>query len=70
MKSLLKNPVFYDIFGLAVFTYLGILAVYHLINQTPLAKVHAIVILCIAIAGLIVDGTFVLKTFGHPKPLK
>lgn len=63
VPPLLKNPVFYDIFGLIVFTYLAILASYHLTNQTPLSNLNAMIILTIAIAGLIVDGTLVIRTF-------
>mgnify|MGYP001591770657 FL=1 len=69
--SLLKNPVFYDIFGLVVFSYFAILAIYHLTTNTPLTKINAIVILVIALAGLVVDGSMVLKTFIiKQKPLK
>lgn len=71
IPRLFKNPIFYDIFGIAVFSYLAILASHHLTTATPLAKTNAIVLLLIAIAGLIVDGSMIIKTFIlKQKPLK
>lgn len=63
MKKLLRNPVFYDIFGILVFLYIGTIALLNVLKDIPLSKTNAYLLLGIALAGLIVDGTFVITTF-------
>ncbi len=61
--ELITMPEFYDIFGLVVFTFLGWVALFALRKKQPIPKWAAIVMLCIAIAGLLVDGIIVITTF-------
>ena len=53
---------FFDIFGIAVFTFLFFVG-FKMVKKQKLPNWTGIVILLIAIAGLIVDGIIVIKIY-------
>jgi len=55
-------PEFFDIFGLAIFVFLFIIGVL-MIKKQKLPDWIGFIILLIAILGLIVDGSIVIKTY-------
>lgn len=57
-----NRPEFFDIFGLIVFIFLFIVGVL-MIQKKKLPDWVGFIILIIAILGLIVDGSIVIKTF-------
>lgn len=57
------HPEFFDIFGLGVFSFLSVAAVWALRTHRPLPDWVLWVVLGVGIAGLIVDGTIVWKTY-------
>ena len=57
------RPEFFDIFGLAVFLFLGIVSLRSLWTKQPLSKRILLVILTIAILGLAVDGAIVFLVY-------
>ena len=56
------RPEFFDIFGLIVFAFLFMVGL-KMIQKKKLPNWTGVVILLIAIAGLIVDGFIVIKTY-------
>lgn len=57
-----NRPEFFDIFGLVVFVYLFVVGVL-MVKKRKLPDWVGFVILLIAILGLIVDGSIVIKTY-------
>ena len=57
-----NKPEFFDIFGLAVFAFLFVVGVL-MVKKQKLPEWVGFVILLIAILGLIVDGSIVIKTY-------
>ncbi len=57
------NPEFFDIFGLFVFAFLFIIGIWMLKSRQKLPNWAGFIILLIAILGLIVDGSIVIKTY-------
>jgi len=62
VKNLIR-PEFFDIFGIAVFSFITFLSIWAYKTQKPLPKWAILVLLVIGIAGLIVDGAIVLTTY-------
>jgi peptidoglycan/LPS O-acetylase OafA/YrhL len=56
-------PEFFDIFGLFVFVFLFIIGFWTLKSKKRLPEWAGFIILLIAILGLIVDSSIVIKTF-------
>ena len=56
------RPEFFDIFGLAIFAFLLFVGI-KMVQKKKLPNWTGFVILLIAIAGLIVDGIIVTKTY-------
>jgi len=63
MKTIKITPEFFDIFGLITFTYLGALGIWALKSSEKLPDWTAYLLVLIGIAGLIIDGTIVYKTY-------
>ena len=57
-----NKPEFFDIFGLFVFVFLFVVGVL-MLTKKKLPNWTGFVILLIAILGLIVDGSIVIKTY-------
>jgi len=57
-----KQPEFFDIFGLIVFSYLFIIGIW-MLKGKKLPDWSGFVILLIAVLGLIVDGSIVIRKF-------
>jgi len=63
-----KKPEFYDIFGLATFSFITAASLWSLKTGNSFPVWILFVLLFIGIAGLIVDGTIVYKTFFRREP--
>ncbi|MFC1756606.1 hypothetical protein ACFLZC_00385 [Patescibacteria group bacterium] len=65
MKTILNiiRPEFFDIFGIFVFTFFIILAIWGLKTKKPLPRWSLIILLLVGIAGIIVDGIIVYITY-------
>ena len=57
------RPEFFDIFGLATFSFITIISIWSLKTGKPFPRWAIILFLLIGIAGLIVDGGIVYKTY-------
>lgn len=57
------RPEFFDIFGLAVFTFILGVGSFSLISKKRLPKWTAIALIIIGVLGLVVDGTIVFITY-------
>ncbi|MEK7106581.1 MAG: hypothetical protein AAB899_00135 [Patescibacteria group bacterium] len=57
------RPESFDILGLITFPSIAILSAYALVTGNPLPRWALFLLLFIGIAGLIIDGTIVYKTF-------
>ena len=56
-------PEFFDIFGLATFSFITAVSIWSLKTGKPFPKWAVILFLIIGIAGLIVDGGIVYTTY-------
>lgn len=56
------KPEFFDIFGIAVFSFIVTIS-YQALNERLIPRWVFIVLLVIGILGLIVDGTIVFMTY-------
>lgn len=63
LKKLLKDPAFFDIFGLLTFSYLAYIAINSLNTEKPIGRPFLVVLLLIAAGGLVVDGHIVWERF-------
>jgi len=59
IKVLLKDPAFWDIFGLFTFSFISYTAVKSLSTNRPFSKPFVLIFFIIGIAGLLVDGRMV-----------
>jgi len=64
IPDILTRPEFYDVFGLPVFTFMTILAIWMLWTNKKPNKVTIWLLLAAGVAGLIVDGTILALTRG------
>ncbi|OGD87372.1 hypothetical protein A2870_01335 [Candidatus Curtissbacteria bacterium RIFCSPHIGHO2_01_FULL_41_11] len=62
IKNIIR-PEFFDIFGIAVFSFITVISIWAYKTQKPLPKWAILILFAIGIAGLIVDGTIVLTTY-------
>ena len=60
---ILTQPEFYDIFGLFVFAFITVTAIWALKTKRALPVWVLVTLLIIGILGLIVDGTIVFTRF-------
>ncbi len=63
MLYYIDNPVFFDIFGLIVFTFLFITGISMLKSKEKMPDWVGFIILIIGVLGLIVDGVMVFKEY-------
>jgi len=61
--KLLKKPEFYDLFGLPVFAFILCVALWSLSANAPLPPWVNYLLLFIGVAGIIIDGNIVYRTF-------
>jgi len=61
IPKIFKNPRFYDIFGLPIFSFISLLSIWMLYSSKLPPKWVIWLLLFIGIAGIIVDGTMVSK---------
>ena len=61
IKSLLKDPAFWDIFGLFTFSFILYTTTKSLSTNQPFSRPFVLVFFVIGIAGLLVDGQMVWK---------
>lgn len=61
-----KKPEFYDIFGLGTFSFIMAISLWALKTGNPFPTWVLFILLLIGVAGFIVDGTIVYKTFLGP----
>lgn len=57
------KPEFFDIFGLGVFSFVTVLSAWALKTGNAVPRWALLILLGIGIAGLIVDGAIVWKTY-------
>lgn len=57
------KPEFFDIFGIAVFSFITIISYWAINNGNFVPRWALIILLTIGILGLIVDGTIVFLTY-------
>lgn len=57
------TPEFFDIFGLGVFSFITVLSGWALKTGTSVPRWALMILLGIGIAGLLVDGAIVYKTY-------
>lgn len=57
------RPEFFDIFGLAVFSFIIILSLWGLITKKKLPEWSLITLLIIGILGIFIDGAIVFLTY-------
>ncbi len=63
ISTLLKDPAFFDLFGLLTFTFITVISSLSLFKHKEMPRWAVIILLCIGIAGLIVDGVIVWTHF-------
>ena len=57
------RPEFFDIFGVAVFGFIAAVSAWALKTGNPISDPVPVLFLLIGIAGLIVDGVIVYRTY-------
>jgi uncharacterized membrane protein len=57
------RPEFFDIFGLAVFSFITILSIWSLRTYKPFPRWALVGLFLIGVSGLIVDGFIVYMTY-------
>lgn len=62
-ESLVRDPAFYDIFGVVAFIFIGYVALSGLLSDGNLQEWHLFILLIISILGIIVDSLMVYKRF-------
>ena len=63
IPEILTSPIFYDQFGIGIFLYLTVVSIWMLRTKKKMRKWMIWTLLGIGLAGLIVDGTLVAKSF-------
>jgi len=59
IKVLLKDPAFWDIFGLFTFSFISYTTIKSLSTNQPFSRPFVLIFFVIGIAGLLVDGRMV-----------
>ncbi|MDO8523207.1 MAG: hypothetical protein Q7S12_02905 [bacterium] len=62
-KKLLKEPAFWDIFGLFIYSFIAIVAVRSLSTNLPFSRPLQVIFLLIGMAGLLIDSQTVWRRF-------
>lgn len=63
LKVLLKDPAFWDIFGLFTFSFISIVALWSLSTEEPFSRPLRTIFLLIGAGGLIIDSQMVWRRF-------
>ncbi|OGF61852.1 hypothetical protein A2662_01220 [Candidatus Giovannonibacteria bacterium RIFCSPHIGHO2_01_FULL_45_33] len=63
VKTLFKDPVFWDIFGLLTFSFIVVVAVWSLSTEEPFSRPLRTIFLLIGMAGLMIDSQTVWHRF-------